>query len=294
MSTSQLKVGIFDSGIGGLSIAKELKVRLPDLPLIYWADSAYSPYGELPGNKLLQRCQVICQQFISQGCQIIVIACNTATVNCIKQLRSQFAVTFIGVEPGIKPAILQAKSNVAVFATARTIESEHYQAQKRHLLQQTAELQVGSERSELSFDQRAISDVKCYGLADAIELLHDVDNDTQLVKLIEGFLNSLSLHEHDVLVLGCTHYNLIKAKIISTLNYLNHNLTIIDTAAAVVSQIERKIAEVLAEVSSNDQGSEDKPMQDLAITSGSLSTFSKQLDYWLGYSPNRQIQKFSP
>lgn len=251
------KIGVFDSGIGGLSIAAEIKHQLPDIPMVYLADSAHNPYGEMSVERLTARCFEITRQLISLGCRLIVVACNTATVNCIDALRQEFDVPFVGVEPGIKPALaLSSVGSISVLATTKTLQSSHYCAAK------------------LSYaPQSVINDVACSGLADDIERVADFDNrlDGQIKltpSIIAPIVSRVVAHGADVVVLGCTHYGLVKSQLISLFNQYNYSPMIVDTASAVAKQVKRltPIVDAPHEV-----------IEDLFLTTGSIDLFKSQM-----------------
>jgi len=117
-------IGIFDSGVGGLSVALSIREKLPHEDIIYIADSAYAPYGNKSKEFILKRSSHIIEHLISQKAKAVVVACNTATVNVVENLRTQYSIPIIGVEPGIKPAVAISKRRIiAVLATEQTIKS---------------------------------------------------------------------------------------------------------------------------------------------------------------------------
>ena len=117
-------IGIFDSGVGGTSIWKEINALLPNEDTVYLADSMNAPYGEKSKDEIIQLCIKNTEFLLQKGCKLIVVACNTATTNAIDYLRQQYKVPFIGIEPAIKPAALQSKSKkVGVLATKGTLSS---------------------------------------------------------------------------------------------------------------------------------------------------------------------------
>ena len=121
------KIGIFDSGAGGLSVFREIRKVLPAEQYIYYSDSANCPYGEKTVEFIIDRCRQITEFLLSKGAEIIVVACNTATAAAIKTLREEYPVRFIGMEPAIKPAAQITQSGtVGVLATAGTLRSEKY------------------------------------------------------------------------------------------------------------------------------------------------------------------------
>src|SRR5574344_961231 len=120
-------IGIFDSGVGGLSVWRELYRLMPHYDYVYFSDSAYCPYGTKPVEQIIDRAETISNFLIEQGAKIIVVACNTATAASISYLRSHFPIPFVGMEPAIKPAALTSKSGVVgVLATSNTLKGSLY------------------------------------------------------------------------------------------------------------------------------------------------------------------------
>jgi len=214
-------IGVFDSGVGGLSILDEALRQLPNHDYLYFADSANAPYGEKPPEWIAQRSLAVCQSLAEAGCQAIVIACNTATAEAIQRIRAALkAIPIIGVEPGIKPAALQSqKGLVGVLATEATLKSDKFNA----LL------------ATLPGDCRFIKQAG-EGLVPLIESgqLHASETAT----LLAHHLQPMRTAEVDTLVLGCTHYPFLMPLI---LNQLGSSVLIVDTGEAVVRQLARQL-----------------------------------------------------
>lgn len=206
-------IGVFDSGIGGLTVLTHLQQAMPTVPFIYVADHAYAPYGDLSRQAVVRRSEQLTSWLIEQGCLTIVVACNTATALAIDHLRQTYKVPFIGVEPGIKPAVHQSKSAIGILATQNTSASERYQ----HLLQRLNPAVPVYTQS-------------CTGLADAIENCAA----TQLI--LQHYVTPLVNQGVDHLVLGCTHYPLVQPAIVE----LAPNVDIIDTGPAVAAEAKRQ------------------------------------------------------
>ena len=120
-------VGVFDSGVGGLSVLKEIRRLLPDERYVYYADTAFCPYGGKPAQTVIDRCRQICSFLLSKGADVIVVACNTATGAAIEILRKEFDVPFVGMEPAVKPAALSSVTGtIGVLATAGTLKYHKY------------------------------------------------------------------------------------------------------------------------------------------------------------------------
>ncbi len=181
-------IGIFDSGIGGLSIARRIRELMPSENLLYVADSIHAPYGEKSERYIQQRSDTIARFLIEQNAKAIVVACNTATVSAIKNLRADFDLPIIGVEPGIKPAALQSKSGViGVLATSQTLKSESF-----------------NNLSRLFSESVRVEIQPCPGLVEQIEAL-DLEG-AQTERLVARYVAPLIQKGADHIVLGCTHY----------------------------------------------------------------------------------------
>jgi glutamate racemase len=209
-------IGVFDSGVGGLSVLRALHRRLPAASMIYLGDSAHAPYGERPVAEVLERCERIVAYLASQGATLIVIACNTATVLAVGRLRARWpALVFIGVEPGVKPAALQSRTRrVAVMATPATAAS----ARLRELIAQLA--------SDVHVQVQP-----CPGLAAAIE--RGALQGRELHTVLQPCCDAVRAAEVDTVVLGCTHYAFVADAIQAA---LGADITLIDTATAVAER----------------------------------------------------------
>ena len=122
-------IGIFDSGVGGLSVLRALQAQLPHERFLYYADTAHCPYGERDVATIRARAEAISAELIAAGAKLIVVACNTATIAAIAHLRARFELPFVGMEPGVKPAVMASRSgHVGVLATTRSLAGERFQA----------------------------------------------------------------------------------------------------------------------------------------------------------------------
>jgi glutamate racemase len=214
-------IGVFDSGVGGLSILDEALRQLPDHDYLYFADSANAPYGEKPPEWIAERSLAVCQSLAEAGCQAIVIACNTATAEAIQHIRAELkTIPIIGVEPGIKPAALQSqKGLVGVLATEATLNSDKFNA----LL------------STLPRDCQFIKQAGA-GLVPLIE--SGQLNAPETAALLAQHLQPMRTAGIDTLVLGCTHYPFLVPLI---LNQLGSSVLIVDTSEAVVRQLAKQL-----------------------------------------------------
>ncbi|WP_431127683.1 glutamate racemase [Flagellimonas flava] len=208
-------IGIFDSGIGGTSIWREIEKLLPYEDTIYLADSANAPYGAKSKEQILELSIKNTELLLQKNCKLIVVACNTATTNAIDFLRANYDVPFIGIEPAIKPAALHTKTKkVGVLATKGTLSSSLFHSTSKMFAQGITVLeQEGTGLVELIEDGKAHSE------------------ETRI--LLKKYLDPM-LEEHiDCLVLGCTHYPYLIPLI---MELVPPGLTIIDSGEAVARQ----------------------------------------------------------
>jgi glutamate racemase len=249
-------VGVFDSGIGGLSVLRELRRSLPGHHLHYLADSAHAPYGERDDAHVIDRSMRVVSHLVEHGARAIVIGCNTATAVAIRRLRAAWPqLSFIGVEPGIKPALALSRSGrIGVMATAATLNSDKF---RRLLAEHGADRQVHLQA--------------CTGLAAAIER-GDLDA-PELLALIETHCRPLRGADVDTVVLGCTHYPFVSAAIRAA---LGPDVQIVDTAHAVA----RHAATLLA--AQGAEPADDAPTV-LLETTGDLSMLERCAQRWLAF-----------
>jgi glutamate racemase len=214
-------IGIFDSGVGGLSIAKRITEHLPNEKIIYFADSAYAPYGDISNKQIIQRVNIIADELINKKCKAIVIACNTATVNAIDQLRERLSIPIIGVEPAIKPAATKSISKkIGILVTQATANNARFIA----LVNQ---YKNGAE----VFIQ------PCLGLVELIEKGQQASE--KFNYLLSQYLSPLIAKNVDTLVLGCTHYPFMSDAIKAI---MPNEVTLIETATPVSKQLKRQLA----------------------------------------------------
>lgn len=217
MSPQYAPIGIFDSGVGGLTILSEIKEILPNENYIYVADQAYIPYGNKTKKQLVKRCEKIVQFLLNKGVKIIVIACNTATVKTIDSLREKYSVPIIGVAPVIKKlSEVSLTRKAAVFATPGTTKSVYL----RNLIKQFGQDMTIYKEGET-------------GLEHIIEK-GDLTS-PHLEMLLKKHLLPLRKRGVDTIALGCTHYPFLKEKIQSIVG----NMQVIDSGGAVARQTKR-------------------------------------------------------
>jgi glutamate racemase len=214
-------IGVFDSGVGGLSVLQELRRQLPAESLRYFADSGHCPYGGKTQAQIQARACEITERFLDQGAKLIVVACNTATIAAVEHLRATYPVPFIGMEPAVKPAVAATRSGVVgVLATGAALAG-----QKFHTLMQQHASSV-----------RVITQ-PCPGLVEHVER-GDIDSD-EVRELLRRYVNPLIAAGADVLVLGCTHYPFLRRAIAEI---AGEGVPLIDTGAAVARQTARVLA----------------------------------------------------
>jgi glutamate racemase len=227
-SPTNSPIGIFDSGVGGLSVLRHIRAELPNEHLLYFADSGFAPYGDKPEEVVAERVLAIAAFLVEHGVKALVVACNTATVAAIKLLRERYpTMPIVGVEPGLKPGAAASRNGiVGVLATEGTLSGEKFL-----LLRDQIVLDTGT-RFLLQ---------PCVGLADQIEF-GELDSDDTTAMLSRYILPLLD-QGADTLVLGCTHYPLVRASIEHVITQATpREVTLIDTGDAVARQLARLLA----------------------------------------------------
>ena len=257
-SLQPVRIGIFDSGVGGLSVMQAIRARLPHAELLYAADTAYAPYGDRSEEFLCDRSERIARFLCDQGAQMIVVACNTATAAAVARLRATWtALPVVGVEPGVKPAIaVSAAQRVGVLATTRTLASEKF----RRL-------------AEAHADGATLVLQPCPGLADAIEAADA--HGSGLDVLVDRYCAPLRDAGVDVAVLGCTHYVFARELFERALP----GVRLIDTAEAIARQTAR-FADELVERGDADASQSLRPAL-RAWSSGSPQVLANFAQRWL-------------
>ena len=212
---SSKPIGIFDSGVGGLSIWSEIHQLLPMESTVYLSDSKHAPYGPKGKETIINLSIKNTEWLINQGCKLIVVACNTATTNAIDTLRKNYPIPFIGIEPAIKPAALQSKSKaIGILATKGTLSS-----------------QLFHETSQLYSSDLLVVEQVGNGIVELIE--NGALYSDEMKHLLQSYLQPMLDAEIDCLVLGCTHYHFL-TPILKQL--LPSHVKIIDSGKAVAKQ----------------------------------------------------------
>lgn len=214
-------IGIFDSGVGGLSVFREIRKILPDESYIYYSDNAHCPYGEKTREYIIERACAITDLLLSEGADIIVVACNTATAAAISTLRSRYDIPFIGMEPAVKPAASSTKTGVVgVLATAGTLKADKYLTTR------------GKYAEEVRFVEHVGE-----GFVELVE--SGRTSGTEAERVIERSLIPLLEAGADTIVLGCTHYPFLSDTIlkVASEHFPNQAISVIDPAPAVARHL---------------------------------------------------------
>jgi glutamate racemase len=226
-------VGVFDSGVGGLSVLLEIRRQLPAENLIYVADSAHAPYGDKSPEEIQERAFRIVEFLIDRRAKAIVVACNTATGVAVEALRERWSLPFVAIEPAVKPGAAVTKSGVVgVLATRQTIASPRF-----------------ARLAETWANGARILAQPCPGLVDQIER-GELDS-PRTEALIATFVRPLIEQGADTLVLGCTHYPFVNRLIAAI---AGPGVTIINPAAAVARELRRRLTEASLLAPANRSG----------------------------------------
>lgn len=215
-----MKVGVFDSGLGGLTVVSSIQKVFKGAELFYIADTAYAPYGEKTSEQILARSLNITTYLLeNHNIEALIVACNTATSAAINQLREKFpSLIVIGTEPGIKPAIINTQtSNIGVLATPATLKGEKYQFLVNEL---------SSTKKVKLFEQA------CIGLVEQIE--KGEINTKETFDMLEKWLRPMKEKNVDTIVLGCTHYPLVDDII---RQIMGNDITLIETGDAIANRL---------------------------------------------------------
>ena len=244
-----LSVGVFDSGVGGLSVLAALRAELPHERFIYFADTAFAPYGERGDDYVIERSRKVAEQLIGEhGIKAWVVACNTATTAAIHLLRAEHpALPIVGLEPALKPAVAVSRTgHISVMATRGTLASAKYAALRD------------------SFARSAnVRAVPCDGLVKAIEGFDTAGIETLCARyMAEAGPFGHATGEVDTVVLGCTHYPLVKSEL---QRHAPPALRFIDTGAPVAQQTRRVLASLGRLAKGGEGGLQLQGSGDLAV-----------------------------
>ena len=254
-SPFQGAIGVFDSGVGGLSVLRAIRAALPHEHLVYVADSGHAPYGDQTEAHITQRTLTVGNWLVEQGVKAVTIACNTATVVAAKSLREQTHVPVVAIEPAIKPAVAVSRSGVVgVLATRQTVQSEavarlvqQHGADKRILLQ------------------------ACPGLVELVERadLHSAETEA----LLRQFITPLLEQGADTLVLGCTHFPFLQDTI---QRVAGEGVALLDPAEAVARELARRLTDCVSLSSATQMG------QVKFLTSGDVAKVQSVMSHLWG------------
>jgi glutamate racemase len=215
-------IGVFDSGVGGLSLLREIRRELPHEDVVYVADSGHAPYGDKPVDVIRERSAAIVAFLVAQGAKAVVVACNTATSVAVDGLRQTWTIPIVAIEPAVKPAAAATRSGiVGVLATSQTIASPRF-------ARLTGAFAGGVD----------VIAQPCPGLVEQIEKGDLAGPATRA--LVDAYVRPLVERGADTLVLGCTHYPFVSDLIADV---AGANVTIVDPAAAVARELRRRLVE---------------------------------------------------
>lgn len=214
-------IGVFDSGVGGLSVFREIRKVLPEQSYIYYSDNAHCPYGEKSREYIIDRAREITRFMLEKGCEVVVVACNTATAAAISTLREEFPVRFIGMEPAIKPAAKQTRTGVVgVLATAGTLKATKYM----------------DTRAQWAQGVRIVEHIG-QGFVELVE--KGIVDGPVAERTVSASLRPLLEAGADTIVLGCTHYPFLTDTILKVAaeTVPDRAVAVIDPAPAVAKHL---------------------------------------------------------
>lgn len=217
-------IGVFDSGIGGISVLAELISEMPNESFVYFADSANAPYGEKTTEEVKRLSMAAANFLVDCGIKALVVACNTATSVAVNELRNKWEMTIVGMEPALKPAVEANKNGkIIVMATPVTIKEEKF-----------------SELVNKFRDSAEIIKLPCPGLALLIEKIDSVgvNHEQEIEHYLKRVFEGISFNDNDAIVLGCTHYIFIKDNIT---RIIDKDVSLFDGNNGTVMQLDRLI-----------------------------------------------------
>lgn len=218
MISPDAPIGVFDSGLGGLSIAREIRRRLPDEDVVYLADSAHTPYGGRPLDEIRDLSVAMADALVRRGAKLVVVACNTASGAAIEEVRERFALPVVGLEPAVKPAAQESRTRrIAVLATPATLQTERF-----HRL-------IDNHGADVE-----VLKIACPGFVELVEE-GELDGERAMREVSEVLAPVLA-EGVDEVVLGCTHYPFLRGAIARV---LGPEVEILDSGVAVARQVER-------------------------------------------------------
>ncbi|MCS7221941.1 MAG: glutamate racemase [Anaerolineae bacterium] len=257
-------IASFDSGVGGLSVWREVVRLLPDQPLLYLADQAHCPYGPRPLEEIRRIAQAVVAWLVDQGAGLVVVACNTASAAALYDLRERFPIPIVGMEPAIKPAAQRTRSGkVGVLATPATFQGEPY---ARLLARYAQGVEVISQ--------------PCAGWVEWVEAGRLDDPAT--MELVERYVEPLRAAGVDELVLGCTHYSFLRPWIERA---AGPAIDVIDPAPAVAQQVQRVWSKTMEHL-----GSVSRAYR--FVTTGEAVRFQAQVQQLIGWEGTAEAARW--
>lgn len=215
-----MKIGVFDSGMGGKSVAAAIKHAMPEVQVIFKHDKRHLPYGSKTPVQLLEFVVPILESMQKQGCEVIVIACNSVTTTIIKDLRKKLTVPLIGIEPMIKPAAATTKTGtIAVCATPTTLASPRYKELVDQYAQNITVIEPDCSNWAYMIEENAVN-----------------------VNYVSGQIKSVCKKGADVIVLACTHYHWIREDIIAMA--AEYDVQVIQPEEAIIRRLKQVIAQL--------------------------------------------------
>ncbi|AXH99375.1 glutamate racemase [Sporosarcina sp. PTS2304] len=246
-------IGVIDSGVGGLTVVRELRKYLPDEPIVYIGDDARCPYGPRPAEEVLQFTMEMVESLAQMGVKMVVIACNTATAIALEEVQKRYDFPVIGViQPGARAAVKASLTGeIAVLGTMGTVNSKAYD----HAIQRLQ-------------PQATIYSLACPGFVPIVE--SGAYRSLQARMIVDQTLQSLQASSFDTVILGCTHYPLLQEHIE---DHFLHNKQIISSAVETVVDIERILTEkhILSAAAT----------EPIFYTTGSIEKFQSIVEDWL-------------
>ncbi|MDB4451435.1 glutamate racemase [bacterium] len=212
-------IGILDSGVGGLSVMREIRAQLPEQPLTYIGDTAWCPYGNKDFSEIRDRTFILTDSLIEAGAEVIVVACNSATIVAIEALRSQYPIPFVGMEPGVKPAASLTKTGtIGVLATEASLAGEKF-----HRLVATH-----------ARDLRVITQ-PCPKFVELVE--RGILTGAEVEEAIDEYTSAILKADADVFILGCSHYPFLRPTLEAS---LPDHIQFIDTGSAIARRVKQQ------------------------------------------------------
>ncbi|MBU0491572.1 MAG: glutamate racemase [Chloroflexi bacterium] len=266
MSHADAPIGVFDSGVGGLSVWREIVRLLPHEDTVYVADSAHCPYGARPAAEICQLSEAVASFLVGQGCKILVVACNTASAAALYHLRAAFDVPIVGMVPAVKPAVAQTHTGqVGVLATGVTLNG-----------------QLFHEVHERFANDITVHSVTCPGLVELVEAGRADAPETEV--LLRHCLQPLLDAGIDVLALGCTHYPFLTPAI---RRIAGPDLLLLDPSAAIARQTGRVLRQ------SNLLADRARPGQHTFLSTGLPAALASFLQDTLGLTQPIDIRSYN-